>query len=129
MPTGQTSNDSIVWSVDRDGPYIPTPLLYRGVLYSLNNNGVLNTFDALTGERLYRGRVGPGGAFSASPVAADGRIYFANEDGQVYVVRAGKEYVQIAINEMGEPVTATPAISDGLMVVRTTRAVYGIGAK
>ena len=129
LPAGSTSNDSIVWSVDRDGPYIPTPLLYRGILYSLNNNGVLNAFDALTGERLYRGRVGPGGAFSASPIAADGRIYFANEDGQVYVVRAGKEYVQIAVNEMGEPVTATPAISDGLMVVRTTRAAYGIGTK
>ena len=129
LPTGKTSNDNILWSVDRDGPYIPTPLLYRGVLYSLNNNGVLNTFDALTGERMYRGRVGPGGAFSASPIAADGRIYFANEDGQVYVVRAGKEYVQIAVNEMGEPITATPAISDGLMVVRTTRAVYGVGTQ
>ena len=129
LPAGKTSNDNIVWSVDRDGPYIPTPLLYRGVVYSLNNNGVLNTFDAMTGERLYRGRVGPGGAFSASPIAADGRLYFANEDGQVYVVRAGKEYVQIAVNEMAEPITATPAIADGLMVVRTARAVYGIGTR
>jgi outer membrane protein assembly factor BamB len=129
LPAGKTSNDNIVWSVDRDGPYIPTPLLYRGVIYSLNNNGVLNTFDAMTGERLYRGRVGPGGAFSASPIAADGRLYFANEDGQVYVVRAGKEYVQIAVNEMAEPITATPAIADGLMVVRTVRAVYGIGTR
>ena len=129
LPAGKTSNDNVVWSVDRDGPYIPTPLLYRGVIYSLNNNGVLNTFDAMTGERLYRGRVGPGGAFSASPIAADGRLYFANEDGQVYVVRAGKEYVQIAVNEMAEPITATPAIADGLMVVRTVRAVYGIGTR
>ena len=129
LPTGQTANTRIAWSVDRDGPYIPTPLLYRGVLYSLNNNGVLNAFDATTGERIYRGRVGPGGAFSASPIAADGRVYFANEDGQVYVVRAGKDYVQIAVNEMGEPITATPAIVDGLMVLRTTKAVYGIGIK
>jgi outer membrane protein assembly factor BamB len=129
LPTGKTSSDSITWSVDRDGPYISTPLLYRGVLYSLNNNGVLNTFDALNGERLYRGRVGPGGAFSASPIAADGRLYFSNEDGQVYVVRAGKDYVQIAVNEMSEPITATPAIADGLTVVRTVRAVYGIGTK
>ena len=129
LETGTTSNDNIAWSVDRDGPYIPTPLLYRGVFYSLNNNGVLNAFDALTGERLYRGRVGPGGAFSASPIAADGRLYFANEDGQVYVARAGKEYVQIAVNEMAEPITATPAMSNGLTVVRTVRAVYGIGTK
>ena len=129
LPAGRTSNDSIAWSVDRDGPYIPTPLLYRGVFYSLNNNGVLNAFDAVSGERVYSGRVGRGGAFSASPMAADGRIYFANEEGQVYVVRAGKEYVQIALNEMAEPITATPALSDGLMVVRTVGAVYGIGVK
>ena len=129
LPAGNTSNDNIVWSVDRDGPYISTLLLYRNVIYSLNNNGVLNTFYALTGERLYRGRVGPGGAYSASPIAADGRIYFANEDGQVYVVRAGKDYVQIVVNEMAEPITATPAVSDGLMVIRTTKAVYGIGSK
>jgi len=96
-------------------------------LYSLNSNGVITSFDAQTGERLYRARVGIGNAFSASPVAADGRLYFANDDGEVYVVRAGKEYVQIAVNGMPEPITATPAISDGLMVVRTARVVYGIG--
>ena len=129
LPAGKTANDNIAWSVDRDGPYIPTPLLYRGVFYSLNNNGVLNAFDAVSGERLYAGRVGRGGAFSASPIAADGRIYFANEEGQVYVVRAGKEYVQIALNEMADPITATPAVSDGLLVVRTVQAVWGIGAK
>ena len=127
LKTGRTSSDAIAWSVDRDGPYMSTPILYRGVLYSLNQNGVINSFDALTGERLYRARVGIGNAFSASPIAADGRLYFANDDGQVYVVRAGKQYVQIKVNEMAEPITATPAISDGLMVVRTVRAVYGIG--
>lgn len=127
LKTGRTSSDAIAWSVDRDGPYMSTPILYRGVLYSLNQNGVISSFDALTGERLYRARVGIGNAFSASPIAADGRLYFANDDGQVYVVRAGKQYVQIAVNEMAEPITATPAISDGLMVVRTVRAVYGIG--
>lgn len=129
LTAGKTANDNIAWSVDRDGPYIPTPLVYRGIFYSLNNNGVLHAFDAVSGARIYSGRVGRGGAFSASPIAADGRLYIGNEDGQVYVVRAGKEYVQIAINEMGEPITATPAVSDGLMVVRTVRAVYGIGVK
>jgi outer membrane protein assembly factor BamB len=98
-------------------------------LYSLNNNGVLTVFDSQSGEQVLRGRVGMGGAFSASPVAADGRIYYANEDGSVFVTRAGREYVEIRRNEMGEPVTATPAISDGLLVVRTIRAVYAIGQK
>lgn len=129
MPAGTLSSERIPWSADRDGVYIPTPILYREILYALNNTGVLTAYNALTGERVYRGRVGTGGAFSASPVAADGRLYFANEDGDIFVVRAGKEYVQIAVNKMGEPVTATPAISNGLLVVRTTKAVYGIGQK
>ena len=129
LTAGETSSANMAWSVARDGPYLSTPLLYRGILYSVHNNGALAAYDAVTGESLYRTRVGPGGAFSASPVAADGRLYFGNEDGQVYVVRAGKEYVQIAVNEMADPITATPAISDGLTVVRTVRAVYGIGAK
>jgi outer membrane protein assembly factor BamB len=95
----------------------------------VNNTGVLTAFDAATGERVYRNRVGTGSAFSASPIAADGRIYFANEDGELFVVRAGREYVQIARNAMPDPITATPAISDGLVVVRTLHAVYGIGTK
>jgi outer membrane protein assembly factor BamB len=127
LAAGATSSASIPWSVNRDGPYIPTPILYRGLLYSLNNNGVLAVFDAQTGEQALRGRVGAGGAFSASPVAADGRIYYANEDGQVFVTRAGREYLEIVRNDMTEPVTATPAISNGLLVIRTVRAVYGIG--
>jgi outer membrane protein assembly factor BamB len=129
MPAGTLSSERIPWSSDREGVYIPTPILYRDVLYTLNNNGVLTAYNALTGERVYRGRVGTGGAFSASPIAADGRLYFANEDGDVFVVRAGTEYVQIAVNKMGEPVTATPAISNGVLVVRTTKAIYGIGQK
>jgi outer membrane protein assembly factor BamB len=129
MPAGTLSSERIPWSSDREGVYIPTPILYRDILYTLNNNGVLTSYTALTGERIYRGRVGTGGAFSASPVAADGRLYFANEDGDVFVVRAGKEYVQIAVNKMGEPVTASPAISNGVLVVRTTKAIYGIGQK
>ncbi|HZI50317.1 MAG TPA: PQQ-binding-like beta-propeller repeat protein [Terriglobia bacterium] len=129
MPAGTLSSERIPWSSDREGVYIPTPILYRDVLYTLNNTGVLTAYNALTGERIYRGRVGTGGAFSASPIAADGRLYFANEDGDVFVVRAGNEYVQIAVNKMGEPVTATPAISNGLLVVRTTKAIYGLGQK
>ena len=129
LPTGTLSSERIPWSADRDGVYIPTPILYRDILYALNNTGILTAYNATTGERIYRGRVGPTGAFSASPIAADGRLYFSNEDGDVVVVRAGKDYVQIAVNKMGEPVTATPAVSNGVLVVRTTKAMYGIGQK
>ena len=71
------------------------------------------------------GRVG--GAFTASPIAADGRLYLINEDGDAYVLKAGREYVLIARNDIGEIVMATPAISDGLIVIRTFGHVYGIG--
>ena len=122
-----TSNDAIAWSSDRGGTYIPTPILYRGLFYTLNNNGIITAYEAETGERVYRARVGTGGAFSASPVAADGRLYIASEDGDVFVARAGREYVEIAHNQIDEVIMATPAISDGLIVIRTMGNVYGFG--
>ncbi len=128
LPKDKTSSEAIAWS-NTEGTYIPTPIFYDGILYTCNNNGVVTAYDGATGERLYRARVGGGGSFSASPVAADGRLYFANEDGDIYVVRAGRTYQEIAKNEMKEVIMSTPAISDGVMVVRTLNHVYGIGQK
>jgi outer membrane protein assembly factor BamB len=125
----KTTSDAIAWSNDREGTYIPTPIVYQGILYTCGNNGVLSAYDAKTGERLYRARVGGGGSFSASPVAADGRLYFANEDGDIFVVRAGRTYEELSKNEMKEVIMSTPAISDGVIVVRTLGHVYGIGEK
>ncbi len=127
LPQGRSSSEAIAWSHDRDGTYISTPIVYRDQLYTLNNNGVLTAYAADTGERLFRARVGGGGAFSASPVAADGRLYMANEDGDVVVAQAGREYVELAKHSMGEVIMATPAISDGVIVVRTLGHLWGIG--
>lgn len=74
-----------------------------------------------------RGRVGEGGAFSASPIAADGKLYLANEDGDIHVVRASPGLEPVVKNSMKGVIMATPAISDGLIVVRTLGHVYGIG--
>jgi outer membrane protein assembly factor BamB len=71
--------------------------------------------------------VGGGGAFAASPIAADGRIYFANEDGDVFVVKAGPEYLEMGKYSMNEVIMATPAISDGLILIRTLGHLYAIG--
>ena len=127
LDRGARSSEAIAWSSDREGTYIPTPIVYRGLLYMLNNNGIITVYDAATGERVYRARVGAGGSFAASLVAADGRLYIASEDGDVFVVKAGREYVEIARNEMDEVIMATPAISNGLIIVRTLGHVYGIG--
>ena len=93
----------------------------------MNNNGILTCYRADTGEQVYQTRLGAAGAsFSASPVAADGRLYFASETGEVYVLRAGPESELLATNVMDEVVMATPAISDGLMVVRTPGTWSGL---
>jgi outer membrane protein assembly factor BamB len=127
LQKGQESNQSIAWSNMTEGTYIPTPLLYDGYLFTLNINGVLTAYDPQSGKRAFRGRVGTGGAFSASPVGADGNLYIASEDGEVYVISATPDMKQIAKNDMKEVIMSTPAISDGLIVVRTMGHLYGVG--
>jgi outer membrane protein assembly factor BamB len=121
------TSEALAWANDREGTYIPSPIYYGGLLYTLGNNGILTAYDGKTGERIYRSRVGGGGSYAASPIAADGRLYLANEDGEVYVVRAGRSYEELAKNELKEVVMGTPAISDGVLVIRTLGRVYGIG--
>ena len=127
LPPGKSSSDAVAWSHDRDGTYISSPIVYRDQLYTLNQNGILTSYDATTGERIYRARVGGGGAFSASPIAADGRLYLASEDGDVFVIHAGRDYLEVAKNAMGEVIMASPAISNGLIIMRTLGHVWGIG--
>ena len=88
LAKGQESSRAIAWSNITEGTYIPTPILYDGYLFTLNVNGVLSAYHPTTGQRAFRGRVGTGGAFSASPVGADGRLYVASEDGEVHVISA-----------------------------------------
>jgi outer membrane protein assembly factor BamB len=102
---GQTQNEFIAWSMNRGGPYIPTPVIYKDQLYVLGINGVLTVYDVRNGQRVYQQRVGNGGSFSASPVAADGKIYLASEDGDVFVDLVGVEPVH---HEMIVPVAVSP---------------------
>lgn len=128
LPAGERASAAVAWSHGRGGTYIPTPILYRGILYTCNNNGVLTAYRASTGEQLSHTRLSAAGAsFAASPVAADGRLYIAGETGEVYVLAAGPEPELLGIYPMGEPVMATPAIAGGLLVVRTLGHVYGLG--
>jgi outer membrane protein assembly factor BamB len=125
----QTSSDSIAWSTTRGGPYIPTPIVYGDHLYILSIAGVLAAHDVRTGQRIYQQRLGMGGSFSASPVAADGKIYLASEDGDVFIVKAGPQYELLGTNAIGEVVMSTPAISDGTLIVRGLRNVFAIRQK
>ncbi len=126
------SNEYIAWSKKRGGPYMPTPVVYGDYLYTCANNGVVTCYNAKTGERIYQKRLGGQGsgyAFTASPIAADGKLYFTSEDGEIYVVKAGPEYEVLAVNEMNEVAMATPAISDEMIIIRTLSHVYGIKAQ
>ena len=126
-----TSTDHIVWSVAKGGGYMCTPLVYRGLTYIVTYNGVLSTFDANTGERKYQQRLleSTSSAFTSSPVANDGKVYIAREDGQLIVLKAGDTFERIATNDMGASVLATPAISEGRLLVRTQDQLIALGMK
>jgi outer membrane protein assembly factor BamB len=124
----KTSSAGIAWSKTGRGSYMPTPLAYGGILYSLNNDGVFDAYEVATGREVYRQRLEPvGSGFSASPVAADGRLYLSNEDGEMLVVAAGREFRLMSTNPIGELLMATPAISDGVMYVRSASTLFAIG--
>jgi outer membrane protein assembly factor BamB len=122
------ASDGVVrWRHDRGSPYTTTPLVYDGLLYIVTDNGILSAYDVTTGARAYQTRLSQrAGSFSASPVAAAGRIYFAGEDGQVIVVRAGRTFEVLATNEMNEVCMATPALSGNLLIVRTKTQLFAL---
>ena len=104
---------------------IPSLLAHDGVLYAVRNGGILTSYDAVSGEELRVARLtGALGGYSASPVAADGRIWFAGEEGAVAVVRAGRDWEVEQVNEIGEAIFATPALSRGVIYLRTEEALY-----
>jgi outer membrane protein assembly factor BamB len=114
----------------RDGSYMATPIVYGDHLYNCRWNGVLSCYEAKAGNRLYQERLGEGmSAFTASPVAADGKLYIAGEDGDVYVIKAGPKYELLAKNTMGEVCMATPAISEGMLLFRTQSHLRAISER
>ena len=130
LPDGKTTSDSIIWSRTGRGSYMPTPLIYKGLLYVLANNGTFDAYNLKTGDEVYRQRLPlVGNGFSASPVAADGKIYLSNEDGEILVVAAGEKFAHLGTNSMGELLMATPALSEGVMYVRTAQSVFAVGRK
>ena len=128
-PNKDGENDHLAWRHPRAGIYMQTPIVYGDFLYACRDNGVLTCFNARTGERIYRQRIGQGrSGFTASPVASDGKLYFTSENGTIYVVRAGPVYELLAENDMNDVCMATPAISEGLLLVRTKKYLYGVGS-
>ena len=128
LKPGTETNDFVLWSTTRGGSMTPTPIVYGDYIYSINVSGIVGCYDARTGARQYLKRLEHGGSgFSASPVAADGRIYFPSEDGEVFVVKAGPSFELLSTNPMGEVIMATPAVSGGIIFIRTLGHLVAVG--
>jgi outer membrane protein assembly factor BamB len=129
LPEGAASGGSVVWTKEKAGSYMPTPIVYGAELYVLKNQGILACYDLRSGELRYEQRLADvTSGFSASPVAADGKLYLPSEDGDVLVVKAGPSFGLVARNPMGQPLMATPAISGRLLLVRGERDLFAIGS-
>jgi len=125
------SADAIAWRYDRDTPYVPSPLLYNGQIYILkSNNGILTSFNAKTGEKLYDAqRLEAVPNVYASPVGAGGRVYIAGRDGGVAVLEAGPEFKMLAANTLEDRFDASPVAVENELYLRGRKFLYCIAEK
>ncbi len=122
---GDMTNTSVLWKYHRSVPQLPSPLLYRNVLYMVNDGGIVTTLQPKTGEAIAQGRLqGAIDRYYASPVAADNKVFLASEKGKVVVLKTDGSLVPVVVNDMGDDIYATPAIADGRIYVRTRSMLY-----
>ncbi|MEX2303974.1 MAG: PQQ-binding-like beta-propeller repeat protein [Bryobacterales bacterium] len=125
---GDLTDSNVVWKYRRNLPNVPSPLLYRDLLFLVKDGGIFTTLDPKTGEVHKQGRLREAiGRYWACPVAADGKVYVASEGGKVTVLNAAAQWEILATNDLGEEVFATPAIGDKRIYVRTRKALYCFG--
>jgi outer membrane protein assembly factor BamB len=126
LAADETGGPFVAWTTEKGGPYTSTPVAYRGLLYSVRDEGIFQAHDLADGRLVHRERTDT--THAASPVASDGHVFLAAEGGEVLVYRAGRKPELLARNDMGETCMATPAIADEALIVRTTGHVYAIRA-
>lgn len=125
---GDMTQENRLWLYSRSVPQLPSPLLLDGILYMINDGGVVTILDPETGERLDQGRLeGAADKYYASPVAADGKIFIASELGKVAVLQPGRRIEIITVNDLDELTYATPAIVGGRLYLRTDSTLYCFG--
>jgi outer membrane protein assembly factor BamB len=124
---GEVSETNIAWSERKGVPGVPSPLYYKGRLYTFLNGGIVFCRVAETGKLLYSGRLGALGDYYSSPVAADNKIYIASAEGVMVVLDAGEELKVLATNKLDGSILATPALVDGKIYVRTESHLFAFG--
>jgi outer membrane protein assembly factor BamB len=125
---GDMTEQNVVWKYHRAVPQLPSPIIYDGILYMINDGGIVTTFVPATGEVIAQGRLaGAVDAYYASPVAADGKIYFVSELGLVAVVQPGGELDEVVVSDLDDLTYGTPAIADGRIYLRTRGTLYCFG--
>jgi outer membrane protein assembly factor BamB len=128
--TGDVTSTHVAWTTPRGSPFVPSPILVGAQLYTINDmQSIVSAFDAVSGKNLFQGRLGVATreGFSASPVSVDGKVFFTNDDGQTFVLKAGPTFELLHVNDIGERTLASPALVDGRWYVRTDRNLYAIG--
>ena len=127
---GDVTESHVAWTSPRGSPFVPSPILYDEYLYMVNDmQSIVTTFEAATGKVMYQGRLGVARreGFSASPVALDGKVFFTNDDGETFVLRAGPTFDLLHVNQMGESMLASPALVDGRWYFRTDGHLMAVG--
>ncbi len=121
LAKGATSSDAVAWYLPQAGPYNPSPIIYGDTYYTLLDRGFLTAHDAKTGKEIYgKQRIDANTtAFTASPWAANGKLFALSEDGDTFVIQAGPEFKVLAKNSLDELCMSTPAVADGNLVIRT----------
>jgi outer membrane protein assembly factor BamB len=123
---GDVTETHVAWRHETGGPYVCSPLVYGEELFVHNEQGVIACYDAQTGREQYRQRLD--GRFTASAVAAEGNIYLTNEDGVTFVFTAGPRFELVARNDLGERCLASPAISNGSLLIRTEKHLFCVAS-
>ncbi len=126
---GELPASRILWKEAKSIPEVPSPVLYEGLLYMVRNGGVLTCLDPNTGKVVYRERVGSGGPYFSSLVAAGGLILASSFEGKMVAVRAGNKFEIVAHSDFEEPIQATPAAAYDTVFVRTAKHLYAFAGK
>ena len=129
--SGDVTATHVAWSVAKGSPFVPSPMLVGDVLYLVNDmQSIVTAYEAKSGTLLFQGRLGSERreGFSASPVAVNGQVFFTNDDGETFVLKAGRTFALSHVNQLGEPVLASPALVDGRWYFRTASSLVAIGA-